>query len=79
MSVDRRAPLGDSERARWGGVPRRTVGPLSSGTERADAAAVMAGCGFTAEQRDIGAWQATHRSQWRVAFGRGSVGAGGRQ
>ncbi|MEV7179643.1 hypothetical protein [Kitasatospora sp. NPDC093679] len=70
MNVDPWAPLDDSERDRWGYAPRRTVGPLSFGMERADAVAVMAGCGFTAEQRDIGAWQATHRSQWRVAFGK---------
>ncbi|WP_234443413.1 hypothetical protein [Streptomyces sp. NRRL B-24484] len=76
MNADRWTPLDDSERDGWGYVPRRTVGPLGFGMAPADAVAAMAGCGFTAEQRNIGAWQATHRSQWRVAFDRPGVRRG---
>ncbi|MFF2192582.1 hypothetical protein [Streptomyces sp. NPDC058157] len=70
MNTDYWTVLDDSERDQWAYSPRRTVGPLTFGTERDEAVATMAAHGYTAEQSHLGTWQRTSRSEWRVAFGK---------
>ncbi|MFG2113984.1 hypothetical protein ACGFRB_15345 [Streptomyces sp. NPDC048718] len=68
MITDHWAIVQDTERNQWGYTPQRKIGPLDFGMDLADAVAVMAEHGFTAEQHALGPWHSTGRAQRRVEF-----------
>ncbi|MET7365955.1 hypothetical protein ABZS61_09000 [Streptomyces sp. NPDC005566] len=69
MNTEHWAVLANPEREQWGYVPRQTLGPLSFGTDRQQAVAVMAEHGFTGSESEMERWN-SQRAQWRIEFRR---------